>query len=136
MGRLPSSQMSRHNTHRPRHFCLLQRNRFSPKYRITDRPHVRQSFFWFSPHGFTGPCNSIYTSCCGKLLVLGLFTRFACLVQIQVLNAAIIFIKTARNVLLPYSEFLVTLSALAGMNVLLKVTPATFTLMHPAIFIF
>jgi hypothetical protein len=71
-----------------------------------------------------------------KIAGVGVFTRFACLVQISVLNAAIIFIKTARNVLLPYSELLVTLSAPAGMSVLLKVTPATFTLMHPAIFIF
>jgi putative oxidoreductase len=48
----------------------------------------------------------------GILLVLGLFTRFACLIQIPVLIGAIIFIKTAKDILLPYSELLVTLSVL------------------------
>ena len=48
----------------------------------------------------------------GILLVLGLFTRFACLIQIPVLIGAIIFIKTAQDVLLPYSELLVTITVL------------------------
>jgi putative oxidoreductase len=48
----------------------------------------------------------------GIMLVLGLFTRFACLIQIPVLIGAIIFIKTASNVFLPYSELLVTITVL------------------------
>ena len=46
------------------------------------------------------------------MLVLGLFTRFACLIQIPVLIGAIIFIKAASNVFLPYSELLVTITVL------------------------
>jgi putative oxidoreductase len=48
----------------------------------------------------------------GIMLVLGMFTRFACLIQIPVLIGAIIFIKTASNVFLPYSELLVTITVL------------------------
>jgi putative oxidoreductase len=48
----------------------------------------------------------------GIMLVLGMFTRFACLIQIPVLIGAIIFIKMANNVFLPYSELLVTITVL------------------------
>ena len=40
----------------------------------------------------------------GILLVLGLFTRFACLIQIPILLGAIIFINSAKDVFRPYSE--------------------------------
>ena len=41
----------------------------------------------------------------GILLMLGLFTRFACLMQIPILLGAVIFINSARNAVLhPYSE--------------------------------
>jgi uncharacterized membrane protein YphA (DoxX/SURF4 family) len=48
----------------------------------------------------------------GIMLVLGMFTRFACLIQIPVLIGAIVFIKTANDVFLPYSELLVTIVVL------------------------
>lgn len=40
----------------------------------------------------------------GFLLVLGLLTRFACLIQIPVLLGAIIFINLSPDVLRPFSE--------------------------------
>jgi putative oxidoreductase len=48
----------------------------------------------------------------GILLVIGLFTRFACLIQIPVLIGAIIFVHAAKDVLLPYSELFVTIAVL------------------------
>ncbi|MEN9570722.1 MAG: hypothetical protein RL172_1953, partial [Bacteroidota bacterium] len=40
----------------------------------------------------------------GLLMILGLFTRFACLIQIPILLGAIIFINLASDVFKPYSE--------------------------------
>lgn len=40
----------------------------------------------------------------GILLVLGLFTRFACLIQIPILLGAIIFINSAKDELRPYGD--------------------------------
>ncbi len=48
----------------------------------------------------------------GLLLVLGLLTRFACLIQIPVLIGAIIFVHTAKDVLLPYSELIISIVVL------------------------
>ena len=48
----------------------------------------------------------------GVLLVLGLFTRFACLIQIPILIGAIIFIQAANSVSLTYAPFFVTLIVL------------------------
>lgn len=48
----------------------------------------------------------------GIMLILGLFTRFSCLIQIPVLIGAIVFIKTADQVFLPYSELLLTITVL------------------------
>ena len=45
----------------------------------------------------------------GILLVLGLFTRLACLVQIPVLIGAIFFISTNKDMLRPYSELFLTI---------------------------
>lgn len=40
----------------------------------------------------------------GFLLVLGLLTRFACLIQIPILIGAIFFVNTSGDVLRPFSE--------------------------------
>jgi uncharacterized membrane protein YphA (DoxX/SURF4 family) len=48
----------------------------------------------------------------GIMLVLGLFTRFACLIQIPVLIGAIIFVNMAKDILLPYSELFITIVVL------------------------
>ena len=48
----------------------------------------------------------------GVLLILGLFTRFACLIQIPVLIGAIIFIRAADSVSLTYAPFYITLLVL------------------------
>ena len=48
----------------------------------------------------------------GVLLVLGLFTRFACLIQIPILIGAIIFIQAADSVSLKYAPFFVTILVL------------------------
>lgn len=40
----------------------------------------------------------------GFLLVLGLLTRFACLIQIPILLGAIFFINSSGNILKPFSE--------------------------------
>ena len=48
----------------------------------------------------------------GLLLILGLFTRFACLIQIPILIGALIFIHAAQNVLLPYSQLYITIVVL------------------------
>lgn len=48
----------------------------------------------------------------GLLLVIGLFTRFACLIQIPILIGAIIFVHTAKDVLLPYSELYISILVL------------------------
>jgi uncharacterized membrane protein YphA (DoxX/SURF4 family) len=39
----------------------------------------------------------------GIFLILGLFTRFACLIQIPILLGAVIFINSSREMLQPYS---------------------------------
>ncbi|MFT3679308.1 MAG: DoxX family protein [Ferruginibacter sp.] len=48
----------------------------------------------------------------GFLLVLGLFTRFACLIQIPILLGAVIFVNTSRDMLQPYSEMLLSVIVL------------------------
>ena len=42
----------------------------------------------------------------GIFLVLGLFTRFACIIQIPILLGAVIFVNSNREMLQPYSELL------------------------------
>jgi len=51
----------------------------------------------------------------GLLLIMGILTRFACLIQIPVLIGAIIFVKTAKDVLLPYAELYVTIAVLLAL---------------------
>lgn len=48
----------------------------------------------------------------GILLTIGLFTRFACLIQIPILLVAVLFINNGGNMLRPYSEFLLSLVVL------------------------
>jgi len=48
----------------------------------------------------------------GILLVMGLFTRLACLLQIPILLAAVLFINTGSNMMRPYSEFFLSLVVL------------------------
>lgn len=48
----------------------------------------------------------------GLLLVMGVLTRFASLIQIPVLIGAIIFVNAAKDVLLPYAELYVTITVL------------------------
>jgi putative oxidoreductase len=42
----------------------------------------------------------------GILLTIGLFTRFACLIQIPILLAAVILVPLKGDMMRPYSEFL------------------------------
>ncbi|MEP6513552.1 MAG: DoxX family membrane protein [Parafilimonas sp.] len=48
----------------------------------------------------------------GILLALGLFTRFACLIQIPILLGAVIFVNTNKDLLRPYSALLVSILVL------------------------
>lgn len=48
----------------------------------------------------------------GVLLVLGVLTRFACLIQIPILLGAIIFINSSSAVLQPFSELLLSVVVL------------------------
>lgn len=48
----------------------------------------------------------------GFLLVIGLFTRFACLIQIPILIGAIIFINFSGNIWRPYSEIFLSILVL------------------------
>lgn len=48
----------------------------------------------------------------GILLTLGLFTRFACLIQIPILIGAIFFISFASDVLKPYNELFISIIVL------------------------
>lgn len=48
----------------------------------------------------------------GALMVFGLFTRFACLIQIPILLGAIIFINLASDVFKPYSELFLSVIVL------------------------
>lgn len=45
----------------------------------------------------------------GFLLVLGMLTRFACLIQIPILIGAVIFINTSDGIFRPYSELLLSI---------------------------
>ena len=45
----------------------------------------------------------------GILLILGLFTRLACLIQIPVLIGAIIFVTSNHDMLRPYSELFLSI---------------------------
>jgi len=48
----------------------------------------------------------------GILLIIGLFTRFACLIQIPILLFAVLLINTGNNMMRPYSEFFLSLVVL------------------------
>ncbi len=48
----------------------------------------------------------------GILMILGILTRFACLIQIPVMIGAVIFINSSGNFMLPYSELLLSLLVL------------------------
>lgn len=48
----------------------------------------------------------------GLLIVLGLFTRFACLIQIPILLTAIIFVNTRGDMMRPYSELFLSIIVL------------------------
>lgn len=45
----------------------------------------------------------------GLLMVVGVLTRFACLIQIPIMLGAIIFINTAGDVFKPYSELFLSI---------------------------
>ncbi len=48
----------------------------------------------------------------GILLTLGLFTRFACIIQIPILLVAVLFINTGGGMLRPYSELFLSIIVL------------------------
>jgi putative oxidoreductase len=48
----------------------------------------------------------------GFLMMIGVLTRFACLIQIPILLGAIIFINTSGDVMKPYSELFVSILVL------------------------
>ena len=48
----------------------------------------------------------------GILLILGLFTRFACIIQIPILLGAVIFIHSNQDMLRPYSELFISILVL------------------------
>ena len=48
----------------------------------------------------------------GIFLILGLFTRFACIIQIPILVGAIIFVNSSRDMLQPYSELILSVLVL------------------------
>lgn len=48
----------------------------------------------------------------GILLVFGVLTRFACIIQIPVLLGAIFFVSTNKEMLRPYSELFLTIIVL------------------------
>jgi len=48
----------------------------------------------------------------GILLTIGLFTRFACLIQIPVLLGAIIFVNSGNSAIKPYSELFLSVIVL------------------------
>ncbi|MEO6734217.1 MAG: DoxX family protein [Ferruginibacter sp.] len=48
----------------------------------------------------------------GILITIGLFTRFACLLQIPILLIAVIFVNTNGEVLRPYSELFLSILVL------------------------
>lgn len=48
----------------------------------------------------------------GILLTIGLFTRFACLIQIPILLGAIIFINSGNSAIKPYSELFLSIIVL------------------------
>lgn len=48
----------------------------------------------------------------GFLITIGLFTRFACLIQIPVLLGAVIFVNTSQDMLRPYSELFISILVL------------------------
>lgn len=57
----------------------------------------------------------------GFLLVLGLLTRFACLIQIPILLGAVIFINSSGDVLRPFSELWLSILVLLLLIVFLIV---------------
>lgn len=49
----------------------------------------------------------------GIFLILGLFTRFACIIQIPILIGAIIFLNSSKDMLQPYSQLILSILVLA-----------------------
>lgn len=45
----------------------------------------------------------------GLLMIVGMFTRFACLIQIPIMLGAIIFVNSASDVFRPYSELFLSI---------------------------
>jgi len=48
----------------------------------------------------------------GILLALGLFTRFACIIQIPILLGAVIFVRSNEDMLRPYSQLYISIVVL------------------------
>src|SRR6476619_2785096 len=48
----------------------------------------------------------------GILLALGLFTRFACIIQIPILLGAVIFVRSNEDMLRPYSQLFISILVL------------------------
>src|SRR5258705_13645319 len=48
----------------------------------------------------------------GFFLIIGLFTRFACAIQIPILFGAVIFVNSNRDMLHPYSQLILSLVVL------------------------
>jgi uncharacterized membrane protein YphA (DoxX/SURF4 family) len=48
----------------------------------------------------------------GFLLAIGLFTRFACLIQIPILLGAVLFVNTNKDLLRPYSDLWISIIVL------------------------
>lgn len=51
----------------------------------------------------------------GLAIMLGMFTRFACLIQIPILLGAIFFVNTNEDMLQPYSELVISVFVLIGL---------------------
>ncbi|HMO60574.1 MAG TPA: DoxX family protein [Ferruginibacter sp.] len=48
----------------------------------------------------------------GFLIAIGLFTRFACIIQIPILLGAVFFVNTSQDMLRPYSELFLSIIVL------------------------
>jgi len=51
----------------------------------------------------------------GFLLILGLLTRFACLIQLPVVLGAVIFINSSWDMMRPFSELSLSILVLVGL---------------------
>ena len=70
---------------------------------------------WLFPHRIISPCNTFCAYSWGPAFNNGYLTRFACLIQIPVLIGAVIFVKAAKHVLIPYAESYVTIAVLLAL---------------------